>query len=380
MNLRHINIYLTVIVLFTLFSGVNSFAATKTYTIGVGEKLKLKSSIALPDASEDASGTASFDAKIVSVSDSTVKGLKVGTTKLKLENGTTVKITVKKAPSKLTLKSSAKYIFTNDTAKLTANVNKNAYSRKITFASSNKKVATVSSAGVVKGKKKGTVKLTAKTYNGVKKTVKLHVKSKSKLICLTFDDGPSGETPRLLKALKKYNYHGTFFMVGVEAQGKKNTIKTMKANGNELGMHSWHHDYLTKMTKEQVEADITKTRNLIKSYSGVSPTLFRPPYGATSDTVYAAFKSKGCPCIMWNINVKDYETTSSEVVYNNIKKTVHPGAVLVIHDSHAWSVTGLIKSLPWLKSQGYELVTVSEFARLKGIKLEPGKKFVGTSK
>ena len=378
MNTRHTLFVLIILFLAAFYNTGDVSAAAKTYTIGVGEKLKLSKSIMT--TSGDASAEASSDAGVVYASGNAVKGLKVGSTRLTLADGTTIKIKVRKAPAKLTLKSSDKYLFTNDTATLKVTLNKMSASHKITFSTSNKKVATVSKSGTIKAGKKGTVRITAKAYNGVKASIKLQVKSASKLICLTFDDGPSGYTPKLLKALKKYNYHGTFFMVGVEAQGKKGTIKIMKANGNELGMHSWHHDYLTRMSKEQVENDIKKTRNLIKSYTGVSPKLFRPPYGAANDTVYAAFKSQGCPCIMWNINVKDYETTSSEVVYNNIKKTVHPGAVLVIHDSHSWSVDGLIKALPWLKSQGYELVTVSEFARLKGIKLEPGKKYVGTAR
>ena len=404
MKAKHITIGLITMLLVAFFNMANVSASIKTYTIGVGEKIKLPKKIAVEtvssdaasevsadascDASEDASSEASAEAsdtkpsenRIVDASGKSVTGIKVGKVKLKLVDGTKVKIVVKKAPKTLTLKSSASYLFTNDTAKLLANVNKNSASRKITFSSSNKKVATVSKKGVIKAKKKGTVKLTAKAYNGVKASVKLQIKSSSKLICLTFDDGPSSYTPKLLDALKKYNFHGTFFMVGVEAQGKKSTIQTMMKNGNELGMHSWHHDYLTKMSEAQIESDVAKTRALIKDYTGVSPVMFRPPYGATNDTVYKALKNKGCPVIMWNINVNDYETTSSEVVYNNIKKRVHPGAVLVLHDSHSWSVDGLIKAMPELKNQGYELVTVSEFARLKKIKLAPGKRFVGTSK
>ncbi len=418
MKSKHFTTVLISMLIIAFFNMAHVNASIKTYTIGVGEKLKLPKKVAIEtvskdasedastdasseastDASENASSNASSDAsndassnpaskasstsdnKVVEVSGKTVKGIKVGSVKLKLTDGSKVKIIVKKAPKSLTLKSSASYLFTNDTAKLLASVGKNTASRKITFSSSNKKIATVNKKGIIKAKKKGTVKITAKTYNGVKSSVKLQVKSSSKLICLTFDDGPSGSTPKLLEALKRYNYHGTFFMVGVEAQGKKSTILTMKENGNELGMHSWHHDYLTKMTLAQVESDVAKTRSIIKDYTGVSPVMFRPPYGATNDTVIKALKNKGCPLIMWNINVNDYETTSSDVVYNNIKKRVHPGAVLVIHDSHPWSVDGLIKALPELKNQGYELVTVSEFARLKGIKLAPGKRFVGTSK
>ncbi|MCR4717446.1 MAG: polysaccharide deacetylase family protein, partial [Lachnospiraceae bacterium] len=315
--------------------------------------------------------------KIVSVKGKTITGLKVGTAKLKCTDGTIIRIKVKKAPKKVTVKSSKDYMFTGDVCKVTPSINKNSNCNKYTYSSSSKRVATVDKKGVVTGKAKGTVTITVKTYNNKKASVKIRVKSAAKLICLTFDDGPGEHTPQMLAALKKYDYHGTFFMVGTQISGKKDTLLTMLKDGHELGMHSWQHDNLDNLTQAQVEADIDKTRALIKKYTGVYSKIMRPPYGNADSEVLAAFKAKGVPCILWNSNIEDYLTTSSTVVTNNILKVSRDGVVLLVHDSHSWSVTGLINALPTLKRQGYELVTVSEFCRLRHKKLTAGTKFFG---
>ncbi len=294
-----------------------------------------------------------------------------------------------KGKKNVELKGVREYIFVGDSFVITPKVKKS-YKKNFvaqsgqavsfTYKSSNKKVATVSKNGKVKGKKKGKVKITISSNFGYKKVIKLEVKGTDKLVVLSFDDGPSEYTPRLLEAMKKNGYHGTFFMVGNQAQNRKSVLKTMVKYGNEVGMHSWQHDAYGKMEEKDIIADINKTRKLIKDYTGVTPKLVRPPYGSKGDETLAAFKKAGSPCIMWNTDIEDWKTTETATVEKNILNRVHPGAVLVIHDSHSWSVNAIINAMPKLKKKGYELVTVSEFARIRGINLSPGSVFTGTSR
>ena len=249
---------------------------------------------------------------------------------------------------------------------------------RFTYKSSNRRVATVNSKGVVTGVSKGNVTITIKSSNGVKRKFPLRVKGIDKLVALTFDDGPSIHTPRLLEAMHDNGFHGTFFMVGTFVQGNQGTLKKMLKYRNELGIHGWNHPYYSKMSQAEVASDIDRTRNLICSYTGVSPNLVRPPYGSHNATTLAAFSQMGCSCCMWNTDIEDWKYFNAAVVENNILNRVHPGAVLVIHDSHSWSVDAIISAMPKLKAQGYELCTVSDFCRLKGINLSPGSSFYGT--
>ena len=251
---------------------------------------------------------------------------------------------------------------------------------KFSYSSSNKKVATVNRKGVVTGTGAGDATITIKSSNGVRRSYQIKVKGIDKLVALTFDDGPSEHTSRLLDAIKENGFHGTFFMVGCYAQNQPDVLRKMVNYGNEPAIHSWAHADYTTMSQDAVAADIESTRNTIMNYTGVSPTLVRPPYGSYNASTLEAFRQKACSCIMWNTDIEDWKYFNAVTVENNIMSRVHPGAVLVIHDSHSWSVDAIIAAMPKLKAQGYELVTVSQFAKLKGIKLTPGSKFTGTDR
>ena len=74
-----------------------------------------------------------------------------------------------------------------------------------------------------------------------------------KVIALTFDDGPSKEpTTLILDALKEYDSHATFFVLGNRVQYYPEIIQRMLEEGNEVGNHSWNHPQLTRLNEEQV--------------------------------------------------------------------------------------------------------------------------------
>ncbi len=282
------------------------------------------------------------------------------------------KIKVKKLP---------KYLFEKEKFKLKVKlkVDGKKVKTKFKFKSSKKKVITVSKKGKLKAHKDGKAKITIKSKTGAKFKFKVKVKDTGKLVALTFDDGPGAETPRLLEAMKKLDYHGTFFVVGKYATNAKDLMKKMLKNGNEIGIHSWNHDSYAYMAQSSVEADIKKMKEMIKDKTGYKPFLVRPPYGAKNDATIAAIKNKNCACVMWNTNIEDYLTTSASVVENNIMSRVHPGAILVIHDSHKWSVDGVIAAMKRLKDKGYELCSISEFTKVKKLSTAPGQIISGTA-
>jgi len=291
----------------------------------------------------------------------------------------TVKVIVKPAPKKINVTTKKDYVFKGQKMKVKVAINNKYACSTYEYKSSDPSVCKVSKNGMLTARKKGDVKITVKAFNGVKKSIKVKIKDTDKLVALTFDDGPSDNTRRLLKEMDELDFHGTFFMVGTMIRGNGDILRTMKDNGNELAVHAWNHGNLANMSKSQVIADMKRTANLINEYTGVDVNLMRPPYGSYNATTIKALKAIDYSCIIWNINVEDYLTTDSNVVYNNILRCVHPGAVLVIHDSHSWSVDGVIKAMKQLKKQGYEFCTVSEFCKVKGLKLGGGEKIFGTT-
>ena len=70
-----------------------------------------------------------------------------------------------------------------------------------------------------------------------------HIESNKKIVYLTFDDGPSQNTDRILKILKKYNAKATFFVTGCHQEYNQYIIEAYK-QGHTIGLHSYLHEYL----------------------------------------------------------------------------------------------------------------------------------------
>ena len=184
-----------------------------------------------------------------------------------------------------------------------------------------------------------------------------------KIIALTFDDGPSTDetngTSDLLDLLEQYDSKATFFCLGNRLNDESAPLlKRMVELGCEIGNHSYDHTQLTKLDAQGVRDQIDKTNELIKQYSGKACRLIRPPYGDANNDIVPAYVSQ--PFIMWDVDT-----------------LVWDGAVILMHDIHPTTIEACKTIIPELVKDGYQLVTISELAYLKGVKLEPGKSYWG---
>lgn len=191
-----------------------------------------------------------------------------------------------------------------------------------------------------------------------------------KMVALTFDDGPSKYTMTLLNALKKYNAKATFFMVGQNVSRYSSTVKKMYNIGCELGNHTYDHPKLTSISTSQIKSQISRTNSAIKSASGHSATVMRPPYGSYDSRVLS---SVGMPALFWSIDTRDWETLSVSSTVSHVKKNVRDGSIILMHDIYSSSVQAAVQLIPWLQKQGYQLVTVSEMAKYRTGGLKSGK-------
>ncbi len=152
----------------------------KRATLGVKEKLTLKATVTPKNATNKKVSWKLDKKGIVSISSKgVVTAKKKGSVTVTATAGgkkATCKLTVKKAPSKITLNAGKKTLKKGKTYKLKVKLPKNTASYKITYSSSKKKVASVSSSGKIKALKKGTATITAKTFNGKKAKIKITVR------------------------------------------------------------------------------------------------------------------------------------------------------------------------------------------------------------
>jgi peptidoglycan/xylan/chitin deacetylase (PgdA/CDA1 family) len=192
-------------------------------------------------------------------------------------------------------------------------------------------------------------------------------------IAMTFDDGPSAEnTPRLLEMLKERNIKATFFLIGQNAASNPEIVRRILADGHEIGNHSWTHPQLSKLSDDRVTAEITKTQEAIKSASGFTPTLLRPPYGAITPRQREWIENQfGLNIILWSVDPFDWKRPGASVITQRILAQVHPGAIVLSHDIHKQTVDAMPATLDGLIRKGYKFVTVSQLIAMNKPKPSP---------
>lgn len=196
------------------------------------------------------------------------------------------------------------------------------------------------------------------------KIIKRYIDPAKPMVAITFDDGPGLESEdRILSCLESNNAVATFFYQGAFISGREAKIKRAYDIGCELGHHTWNHPVLTSLTDAQVSEQITKTNDAIYAACGHYPTVFRPGYGITNDKINA---SSAMPVIMWSVDTLDWKLRDGQKVFERVQKSGNlDGKIILMHSIHDSTADATELIVPWLKSQGYQLVTVSELIKYK---------------
>ena len=194
---------------------------------------------------------------------------------------------------------------------------------------------------------------------------KRNVSLDDKVVALTFDDGPSKYTNKILDVLKKYDACGTFFLIGNKVDFYGDVLKRMLLEGSEIGNHSYDHKLLTRLSKTQFQEEISKTQDAIKKVTGFTPTLFRPTYGGYTNILKSYTDLK---FVLWDVDSRDWQVKTKDKIIKNILPNVKSGSIILMHDNHEYSLNALEDVLKSLKNQGYKFVTVSELLELKKLR------------
>lgn len=197
-----------------------------------------------------------------------------------------------------------------------------------------------------------------------------YIDRSSKMIALTFDDGPSYNTNRVLDILEKYNIHATFFVLGSKIKGNEYILKRMVNSDNEIGNHTYSHFLLTRYKEDTIKKEIEDTNNLIFDVINSYPKLLRPSYGSYNSKVK---KAASMPVIIWNVDTLDWKYHSSKKIASRVINKVKDGDIVLMHDVYSSTSNALDILIPILSDRGYSFVTVSELFYYKGISLEGGK-------
>ena len=194
-----------------------------------------------------------------------------------------------------------------------------------------------------------------------------YVKEK-KSVAITFDDSPNiGKTNKILEYLNDNHFHATFFVVGEKCEYNEDLLISIKNSGNEIGSHTYSHQNLNKLTIDEIKEDYDKMNNIYKRLFNENLKLLRPPYGLYKEKYLNLIDTS---LIMWSLDTNDWKNKNSEYLVNYVVDNIKDGDIILFHDSYNSTVLAIEKLLPILYSKGYQVMSVSELAEIKGINIE----------
>lgn len=186
-------------------------------------------------------------------------------------------------------------------------------------------------------------------------------------IALTFDDGPSESTPRVLELLGRYGARATFFQCGSNVERLPAIARAVAAAGHELGNHTFSHPLLCLHPPDFIEREIGRAQRSIENATGLAPALFRAPFGVRWFGLAAAQRRFGLQGVMWSVIGLDWKWPAARVA-RRLRRAAAPGSIVCLHDGRLThkdpniSVTleSLREVLPVWVDQGFKFETVSQ--------------------
>lgn len=207
--------------------------------------------------------------------------------------------------------------------------------------------------------------------------------SKEKIVYLTFDDGPSENTSKILEILNKYEIPATFFVTGPSYKLKNNLLNEIIQEGHSIQIHSYNHIYSQIYNSyDDYLNDFLLCLNWIKEITNTSPYLYRFP-GGSSNTIankqlikdiILSLEKKGYKHVDWNVDSLDskYNKDSKEIINSTIKdikkneKKNTYNQIILFHDNQ--KKVGTIDALPsiieYCLSNGYIFKLLSNHSLL----------------
>ena len=184
-------------------------------------------------------------------------------------------------------------------------------------------------------------------------------------VALTFDDGPSSYTPRVLRLLRRARARATFFVIGSRAAARPGLVRAESLRGA-VGNHTWTHPRLVSLARRDVIRQLLRTQAaIVRATGGVRPSLFRPPYGVGTPAETAAVHALGLVDVRWSVDSLDSRPgANAGRVVRNVTAALRPGAIVLLHDIYPWTVAALPRILRTLRARGLTPVTIPELVAL----------------
>ncbi len=187
-----------------------------------------------------------------------------------------------------------------------------------------------------------------------------------KVIAITFDDGPAESyTPQILQVLKEHDAQAAFFCIGSRIAGNEILLQAIHEQDHIIGNHSYsHHFWFDLFSAKKMLSDMKLMDVIVNEYTGLTPKLFRPPYGVTNPNVKKAIVDGGYTPVGWSLRSMDTVIKDKKKLLEKVKQNIKPGAIILFHDTSETTLGILPELIRFIKADGYRIVRLDKMINL----------------
>jgi peptidoglycan/xylan/chitin deacetylase (PgdA/CDA1 family) len=181
------------------------------------------------------------------------------------------------------------------------------------------------------------------------------------VVALTFDDGPSPDTPQFVRVLEAAHVHATFFLIGRHVPGQGALLRRELADGDALGNHTFSHPDLVRAGGARTQLMLTSAA--IERASSYRPCLFRPPYGSYDGAIVDVAGAQRLTTVLWDVDPRDWSRPGTAAIVARVLAGVHDGSIVLMHDGggpRQQTLQALPKIIAALRRRGFAFETVPE--------------------
>ena len=179
-------------------------------------------------------------------------------------------------------------------------------------------------------------------------------------IAISFDDSPTEGTAQVLAILKAHDVKATFFIVGAHAAARPDLLRQIVTEGHAIGNHSYSHAHTLPFQRPaKILADIQRCSQTITAISGVTPRMYRPPFGVVNPAIGQAVRASQLPCVGWSLRSFDTASSRPARLLARITRKLAPGAIVLLHDYPAVTPQILPDLLQDIKRRNFTCVLLS---------------------
>lgn len=187
------------------------------------------------------------------------------------------------------------------------------------------------------------------------------VSTSEKKIALSFDVAwGQSNVKNILDMLEENEVKSTFFLVGSWIDDNNDLVKEMNEKGHDIGNHSNTHANMKELSEDDLVNELETTSEKIKNITGKKPEIYRPPFGAVDEESLKICEALGYKVVKWDVDSLDWKEIGPNHVIDKVLKDIEPGSIVLFHGNVSNSDQYLETIIKELRSEGYEIVPVSE--------------------